>query len=1354
HGSRGSTGAQGPELDPSNSTQDKRKTDMESASQGYGRHQSTSQPSWEARGPQSRPEDEPRKAYNSHTFASQSSRGEKGHLPPLITPEEATLVPQGPESNAMRSLMKYSSQQPLLFSQKSPFGGLGCLKQGERRERNERSDRSVSGSSCAFQEAKQNLPRRRGSSSGENERTERPGKDSGEAQGEGEVRQPPVGIAVAVARQREPPCRLPDGHHTHSHHSRVMPSMKGGGRPMYSLERGMDEDRKRVCEEQLGLSHFDREREILLRENKDRVEFARIHPSSSCHGELTSHLIVPGGNQLGTEPSAHAHPAHHHWMPRTGSPSLWMGHSYGLSHPALQQNLPPGFSTPMPNTLQPVLPLPQDPSAALVVLPTEPAAHPSSHHLDVMEQQGLWPPVYGARGPTSHMQHPAVYSRSQFLRQQELYALQQHQHQQHRAQAMELAYRHSHSQRKPEDPPIDLLEEAPEPRTSKPTKPFSVGPSPKPPPSSSSPGGCASRLSPCCRSPAPRSHLKSTPCPEPSPAVATPCSPALSPHPSHHHLSKPAESQDKRAEGQPPQDFPQSLEPDLPPDYTYPPISMGYKGSPSPQEVQLAEHADLEAEQAEPAEPAPQPHLGSPNGEKPVCNSGAGSPRRTSQAAEEGRAMLATDEQVEKEQVDARCNLSDFPIADHHPDGATMIPDSQTSGRESPAPAEGNQEQNEELLVQESASANLDSDFVAQTELDRERIAEVMRLPPTDSPSTPLSPCPMPCALGNQYPGSCIWSLELLIAAALCATRDAQMATSAPVSGNAAAPNYGIELLSELAELERSQHQRNSSGENDNDLLTFDLQSLATLAAARALELAPPLPAESTPPLRRILNLRRKCKWTPRPDPVCPVKATMETLDREELAMRVRLADLQRRYKEKQRELAKLQRKHDHQKEETARSPARRGPGRPRKRKSTSTPIPTDAQRKAKLAGVGAGPGMLTEDDLTGGGDRKRKKKRMTSSPYHHLSSTQIKAHCRPRGRPKLLSSKYKQKACSQLKQKAKAKRGSRLVKLLCHRETNTSSSISEHLSRGLVEKEALTKTAEHSDSACSGAVAQQESEGKRTGIRRGVRSKGIACSLPLPSLTQQALHNSAVTEKGVSHSGSDTEGEDDGIYDSEAEGIRNLSSKEQLSAASRPSNISITKREADHKTKNKTERRRFGSLTVSITKEEVKRRKTPCRPNQNHSELAEEVRITGPKWREGSRESNCDRTTVLKSSTAHHEKTSRKSAVLHGKRKSCWLETMLSQCDDISWRRRIRNKQSDINGGPCFNPLCSDLSLHVHGFLDLSWILVTSITNRPMSFFDLDFFFLVVVFTSVRCSTLMSTCDVNIISDAHVVVT
>lgn len=97
-------------------------------------------------------------------------------------------------------------------------------------------------------------------------------------------------------------------------------------RSVYPLGREAEE-RKRMTEEQLSLHHLDRDRELLIRENKERGEFARIHPSSSCHGDLTSHLLVPGGaSQLGGDPSAHAH---HHWMQRTGSPSLWMGHSYG-----------------------------------------------------------------------------------------------------------------------------------------------------------------------------------------------------------------------------------------------------------------------------------------------------------------------------------------------------------------------------------------------------------------------------------------------------------------------------------------------------------------------------------------------------------------------------------------------------------------------------------------------------------------------------------------------------------------------------------------------------------------------------------------------------------------------------------------------------------------------------------------------------------------------------------------------------------------------------------------------------------------------------------------------------------------
>lgn len=134
----------------------------------------------------------------------------------------------------------------------------------------------------------------------------------------------------------------------------------------------------------------------------------------------------------------------------------------------------------------------------------------------------------------------------------------------------------------------------------------------------------------------------------------------------------------------------------------------------------------------------------------------------------------------------------------------------------------------------------------------------------------------------------------------------------------------------------------------EEELLMFDLQSLATLAAARALEMGSQEGSSAASgrcfPARRILNLRRKFNWTPRNEPVskhlqpslrlhlnvhvvfnrktkrhvgtsqaCPAKGSMETMDGPELAMRVKLAELQRRYKEKQKELAKLQRKHDHQ---------------------------------------------------------------------------------------------------------------------------------------------------------------------------------------------------------------------------------------------------------------------------------------------------------------------------------------------------------------------------------------------------------------------------------------------------------
>lgn len=90
-------------------------------------------------------------------------------------------------------------------------------------------------------------------------------------------------------------------------------------------------------------------------------------------------------------------------------------------------------------------------------------------------------------------------------------------------------------------------------------KPFSHTP---PPPKTSTPSPAlfpSSHQSPCYHSPSRRLHAQNPLTPAPSPAAAAPRSPALSPAPSH--LSKGLDRSSDRGEGQPPQDYPQSLEP-------------------------------------------------------------------------------------------------------------------------------------------------------------------------------------------------------------------------------------------------------------------------------------------------------------------------------------------------------------------------------------------------------------------------------------------------------------------------------------------------------------------------------------------------------------------------------------------------------------------------------------------------------------------------------------------------------------------------------------------------------------------------------------------------------------------------
>ncbi|XP_077086774.1 BAH and coiled-coil domain-containing protein 1 isoform X3 [Siphateles boraxobius] len=1267
---------------------------------------------------------EPNSAATNNRPPTQQQHQTAGMGPPPPPPvhpappqnQQEVASSQG-ETSAMKNLLKYSNQQPLLLSQKSPFGGLGSLKTGPN------------GTSCSLQGGKQTLPSRKGQSN-ENERADcgGRGREIGEAPHvEGEVRQPPVGIAVAVARQRDPPCQA-SGTHPSARQGRVHSTMKGTPRSMYPSDSPGDEERKRTSVEHMGHRCLERERDVFIRDNKERVEFAHIHPSNSCHGDLTSHIMVPGGtsmqsSQLG-DPAAHTHSAHHHWMPRTGSPSLWMtGHSYGIGHTALHQNLPPGFSAAMPAPLQPVLPLSQDPSTQLVVLPSEPATHPATH-LDVMEQSGLWPPVYRARGAHSHMQHPAVYPRSQFLRQQELYALQQHQqlqHQQHpnhhtppppshrAANTTELQQRarvdHSQVQKKPEEQSMDLEDILSDPRTPKPAKCYSYGPSNR---ASSPPRGSTAHLSPCCRSPCMRPHPKSTPstpCPAPSPVAVTPRSPAISPSPSQ--LPKAVESQEKRVEGQPPQDYPQSMEPDLPPGYTYPEINMGYRTGPNTQDVQLAEPADLEDVQTRPVEHTP-PALSS-LGEGLDCHAMVRPLQEPTMQVDATRPVEDQPERVfvqgdevemgccepveanqEKERVKIICTpveVSDCEV------GPTLL--SEEAIRQEEPTVTFEEEVGEDILQdssletlkeqgpplpQQPRASDCSPNAIVQAEaavVEEEEHKEICAT--VESPTC------------SQNPTSSYWSLELLIAAAFCGDCPPP---SPPVSyqsqGSCVPLNsscHGMELLSELADLELQRYHQSCSKTPGEDQWIFDLQSLATLAAARALELGSQdrgaTDVEMQFPARRSLNLRRKCSWTPRHEPVCPVKG-VDSMDGQELEMRVRLAELQQRYKEKQKELAKLQRKHDHQKEETPRSPARRGPGRPRKRKSVpglGSGTLSEPQKRVKLVGAGLSP--LAEEHR-GAGDSQKKKKKLSNRGFGRLSSSQMKSQCyRKNSTLDQQITHLKQKVSGGRHTSGAASRDpefSLSSKSLYSGHSNSKRDSSQ-LS-GANESETLSDTATSGDSGTQECWKRHEPVAVK---RERKKSPGSAACLPgsrIPQARGPGVDEDGETSPLESESSEQEGEEEEGGYASEEGREIKVSALRDLSVTG-PSPFSVVKLEANQKAKIKRERQElYGSQFHAVTEGDVKvKRRAPCRPVPGPKPLGVRRRPGRPRLQDKHWPGHYRKTSGLlsfPSSSERLKRATRKSSMLRATRRSYLsTEAQSADSDDNSRTRRTRLRES-----------------------------------------------------------------------------
>ncbi|XP_073742203.1 BAH and coiled-coil domain-containing protein 1 isoform X1 [Callorhinus ursinus] len=1019
-----------PEVDPGGSGAEAKRKSLELASLGYG---GPHLPPWSIQSGQ------------GTAMAIGEERKGGTYLDPFSgSLQQAALLPQDlptppDEVSAMKNLLKYSNQA-LVVGQKAPFVGLGGLK-----------------ASCAQQDMK--FPASKGPAQAPSE-AERPdcarSREHDTPHSDVEVRQPPVGIAVALSRQKDTVSRPEMAYGANAgRQGRAAPAFKAGGAPRatHALDLEAEEERARLSEDRLGLAG----RELLL-QDKDRLEFSRIHPAGGCPGDLAPHLVIGSGSslpssQLGGDPASHPHPAHPPWLPRTRSPSLWMGgHSYGLGHPALHQNLPPGFPTSVPGSVPSVFPLSQDSPAQLVILPSEPAPHTAPHALaDVMDQASLWPPMYGGRGPAPHVQHPGqlpVYSRSQLLRQQELYALQQKQ--QPRAAPV---------QRKPEDHHLELEEPAQEKTLKSTHKPVALTPTAKGTPSPATVGPV--KLSPCCHSPTPKPP---TSCPTTPPRPSAPCTLSVCPSGSPGPGSKRPGSEGKSGEGRRPGADLSTLEPDLPPGYTCRAASPAFSLSPSVHPPDLSDPKTMQTAaprvQPEPARTFPPGELpprspqspqepGLPSGAREATQDLAATPH----PAERGPLGKAADPSPLEGLRELRCGAL---LEGGGPEATGQAHSTQGGAAEEGATAEGGGEAGPgrssgagpQALQQQRGPDALDEARPGKQQAPREARPEEGAEYQEDKPEEEEG---QGSTFKNSHLPRALLGLDALVAATIdlgdlpgISPLDPQLAAAPGPPCTAPSPCssgiHGIALLSELADLEIQQQRREPALQEGEDVLAFDLRRLATLASAWSLVEAAGLDSPSAtaqPPAAdpcraptltpRMQILQRKDTWTPKTKPVCPLKAAIDRLDTQEVEMRVRLADLQRRYKEKQRELVRLQRRHDHEREESSRSPARRGPGRPRKRKYSSLlptlrpggQLPRGDSKKVKA--VRSSLSLLCAE-LRGGDEPPKKRNRLESGVYVGLQPASVdKVRCKKSSGQGELASAVAHKV-AQLKPKVKSK--------------------------------------------------------------------------------------------------------------------------------------------------------------------------------------------------------------------------------------------------------------------------------------------------------------------------------------------
>ncbi|KAK6312630.1 hypothetical protein J4Q44_G00182940 [Coregonus suidteri] len=700
-------------------------------------------------------------------------------------------------------------------------------------------------------------------------------------------------------------------------HGHTRPLLLHGG--VKDEERGGE--RGRHHGDRLGC--LEREQEKLLRESKELAEFTQMHPplvsSALTSNLMTSNLMVTGGSaRWPHDPSPlTSHP----WMPRPGAPPIWLsGSPYGLGPSPLHQALPP-------------YQLARDPqSGQLMVITTDHIPHYGG---DVLDGGGapVWPAVYGAGSSLQHAAQLQMLSQQQMLRQHELMIIQQH-----AAQVLELQRNAQLVERLKASEQRAALEDKTDKRSSEP-KPR---PSPRPTPSPSlhshktplrSPPPSASSVTPL---PSPRPALKhqevrregSHPS-SPLPRTAAPRS--ASPLRPKQDADEGEEGGRERGEKQITAPF-HRIYPDITPGYPYQSITAPF-GAPFPPRP-LTQPAGLNTHpQVSTLPRATAPDV-KPRGPELRPDQGTSLKRDPDQEPPQLGMKRQTEEEEEEEEEEAGAVKTE--VSTYGCRAAYQLPPSV------PEKVEIKPEVTKKLSPARYPSCT--------TTASSERLT--FRPSPDTHPHTssppPLSPSPPPPSPLNIVPEDPMAGMIALLAASQMTQAappvllPSLLQTEASLGRDVASPGCleawameGMALLSHMASLEMDRIQL-EQGE-----VLCGLDSL--LEAGRKV-LLEAIESQSHIDLPRRLHPGKTYSWRTRTDPQQLFsKVCVEVCDGAEVEHRMRLAELQRRYKDKLRQLGKLQRRSDTQEvqqlqEEERRSLTRRGRGRPRKRKRVATP--------------------------------------------------------------------------------------------------------------------------------------------------------------------------------------------------------------------------------------------------------------------------------------------------------------------------------------------------------------------------------------------------------------------------------